>query len=160
MAFALRPARNGRSLAVLVLLTIAVTLALNGVIFALGWVGASTASGRVYPLLPPGWVIGAVWVLLLALLAVAYWWLASDAAPEPRRLAPWLLLLIAACLAYPLYTVGLSNETAGFVGNLATIAASAGLAGRLWPASRLASALTFLPAIWVSFATFALLMGG
>jgi tryptophan-rich sensory protein len=159
MAFDFRPARNGRSLAILVLATVLVTLALNGLIFALGWAGPSAASGRVYPLLPPGWAIGAVWVVLLALLAVAYWRLASDEAPEARRLGPWVLLLVAACLAYPLYTAGLSNETAGFIGNLATIVASAFLAGRVWPASRLAAALILLPAIWVSFATFALLFG-
>jgi tryptophan-rich sensory protein len=158
-SFALHAARNGRSLATCVVATVLVTLALNGLIFALGWAGPPAEGASVNSLLPPGWVIGAVWVVLLALLAVAFWRLASDAAPDARRLGPWVLLLVLACLAYPFYTAGLSNEVAGFIGNLATIAASAFLAGRALPASRLAAALIFLPAIWVSFATYALMFG-
>lgn len=158
-SFALRPARNGRSLATCVIGTVAVTVALNGLLFALGWAGPSAEGTRVNSLLPPGWVIGSVWVLLLALLAVAFWRLASDAASDARRPAPWVLLLIGACLAYPFYTAGFSNDVAVFIGNLATIAASAFLAGRILPASRLAAALVFLPAIWVSFATCALMFG-
>jgi len=158
-SFAPRAARNGRSLAIYVSATVIVTLALNGLIFALGWAGPLAEGASVNSLLPPGWVIGAVWVVLLALLAVAFWRLASDAAPDARRLAPWVLLLVLACLAYPFYTAGLSNEVTGFIGNLATSVASAFLAGRALPASRLAAVLIFLPAIWVSFATYALMFG-
>jgi hypothetical protein len=51
------------------------------------------------------------------------------------------------------------NETIGFIGNLATIAASAFLAGRVLLSSRLAAALIFLPVVWVSYATFAVMSG-
>jgi tryptophan-rich sensory protein len=158
-SFAFGVTHSSRSLATCVIGTVAITLALNGLIFALGWAGPSAEATRVNTLLPPGWAIGAVWVVLLALLAVAFWRLASDEAAGAQRLAPWVLLLIAACLAYPFYTVGFSNEVVGFIGNLATSVASAFLAGRVLPASRLAAALVFLPAIWVSFATFALMFG-
>jgi tryptophan-rich sensory protein len=142
---------RGSSPAIAVLATVLVTLALNGVVFALGWAGAPHPN----PLLPPGWVIGSVWVLLLALLAVAWWLLANADLPGTRRLSPWVLALIGGCLAYPFYTLGFSNDTNALIGNLATIAGGAFLAGRVMPVARSAAGLILLTVIWVSFATFA-----
>jgi tryptophan-rich sensory protein len=134
-----------------VLATVFLTLALNGVVFAIGWAGGAHNS----PLLPPGWVIGSVWVVLLALLAVAWWLLANAGVAGARRLSPWVLALIAGCLAYPFYTLGFSNQTNALIGNLATIAGGAFLAGRVMPASRSAAGLILLTVLWVSYATFA-----
>jgi tryptophan-rich sensory protein len=153
------PARNGRSLALHVLAVVFITLAINGLIFALGWVGPSVDAARNNALLPPGWVVGTVWVGLLGFLAAAFWLLASDARPDARRLSPWVLALIGFCLAYPFYTIGLRNEMLSLIGNLATIAASSVLAGCVLPSSRLAAVLIFLPVPWVSFATFAVIFG-
>ena len=153
------PRRSGRSLATYVLSVVGITVAINGLIFALGWAGPSVDAARPNALLPPGWVIGGVWVVLLALLAVAAWLLASHPAPEARRLSPWVLALIGFCLAYPFYTTGLRSDIMSLAGNLATIAASALLSGRAWALSGLSAALIFLLVPWVSFATFAIMFG-
>jgi tryptophan-rich sensory protein len=152
-------ARNGRSPAFHVLAVVLVTLAINGLIFALGWVGPSVDAARHNALLPPGWVVGGVWLVLLVLLAVAFWLLASEGRPEVRRLSPWVLALIGFCLAYPFYTIGLRNETLSLIANLATISASSFLAGCVLGSSRPAALFIFMPAPWVSFATFAVVLG-
>lgn len=152
MAFPdIAPRRGGRSLGTIVGATIGAAVAINSLLFALGWAGHP----HPQPLLPPGWVIAGAWLVLLALLAVACWILANRAAPEGARLAPWVLVLIGACLAYPFYTLGFRNEMTAFIGNLATIAGGAFLAGRVAGSSRTATGLILLTVLWVSFATFA-----
>jgi tryptophan-rich sensory protein len=157
--FELAPARNGKSLGLYVAAAILVTLALNGLVFALGWAGASAEAARPNSLLPLGWVIGGVWLVILTLVAGAAWWLASDRRAEVRRLAPWALALIGFCLAYPFYTIGFRSDAVALFGNLATIIASAFLAGRALASSRGSAALILLPALWTSFATYATIFG-
>lgn len=154
-----RPRRSAASLALHVLVAILVTLAVNGVIFGLGWAGAPADAARHNRLLPPGWVIGTVWLVLLTLVTVAYWWLASADQPQARNLAPWLLVLILFCLAYPFYTFGFRSLAMEIVANGLTIAGAATLALRALRASRWAATPLFLVATWVSYATFATLAG-
>ncbi len=151
-------ARDRRSLIASVAIIVAITVFTNGLIFGLGWAGPSSAI-RPNHLLPPGWAIGSVWVVLLALLGVAFWWLASDASLTARKQSTWVLALIAFCLAYPFYTFGMRSEVLGFMGNLATMVVSAALAGRVLSLSRLAAALIFLTTLWVTYATYALMFG-
>jgi tryptophan-rich sensory protein len=157
--FELAAARTGKSLGVYVGAAILVTLALNGLVFALGWAGPAAEAARPNSLLPPGWVIGGVWLGLLTLVAGAAWWLASDRRASARRFAPWALALIGFCLAYPFYTFGFRSDIVALFGNLATIIASAFLAGAALSSSRAAAALIILPAFWTSFATYATLFG-
>ncbi len=157
--FELAAARNGKSLGVYVAAAVLVTLAINGLVFALGWAGSAAEAARPNSLLPPGWVIGGVWLAILTLVAVAAWWLASDRRPDVRRFAPWALALIAFCLAYPFYTGGFRSDVVALSGNLATIIASAFLSGRVLASSRLAAALVLLPALWTAFATCATIFG-
>jgi len=154
-----RPTRSAGSLGIHVLVTIFITLAANGVVFALGWAGSSPDAARHNWLLPPGWVVGTVWLVLLTLLAVAYWWLASADGSDARRAAPWVIALIAFCLAYPFYTVGFSNIAMELIGNVATIAGAALLARRALRFSLFAASPIALVAVWVSYATFATVAG-
>lgn len=154
-----RPTRGAGSLAIHVLVAILVTLAINGLLFGLGWAGPPADAARGNWLLPPGWVVGAVWMVLLSLLAVAYWWLASAEEPDARRLAPWVVVLIAFCLAYPFYTFGFRSIAMAIIGDVATIAGAAVLARRARRSSRLASALILPVVVWVSYATFATVVG-
>lgn len=154
-----RKSRSAGSLALHVLATILITLAINGLVFGLGWAGASPDAARHNGLLPPGWAVGAVWLVLLVLATVAYWWLASADEPDAGQLAPWVIALIAFCLAYPFYTFGFRSITMEISGDVLTIAAAALLASRALRWSRLAAGLIFPIVIWVSYATFATIAG-
>ncbi|MGE5539058.1 MAG: tryptophan-rich sensory protein [Gemmatimonas sp.] len=147
------PPPNANGLVASVAIAVAVTVAVNGLIFAIGWAAPDSTAAR--PLLPKGWVIGAVWTGLIALLAAAWWALASSADREARRVAPWTLAFIAFCIAYPFYTLGFSSAPIMLAANLATIALDGILVGRLWTVSRGAAVLAFPVAPWVCFATYA-----
>ena len=153
------PRRSAGSLALHVLATILITVAVNGLVFGLGWAGAAPDAARNNWLLPPGWVVGTVWLVLLALVAVAYWLLASADDRRGKTLAPWLLALIAVCLAYPFYTFGFRSIAMEMIGNVVTIAGAAVLTVLALRSSRLAAGLICLVVIWVSYATFATLAG-
>ena len=125
---------------------------MNGLIFAMGWQDQST-SGR--GLLPPGWVIGLVWVGLFGGLGVAYWRLDRQGlnGAQGRRRIIWLAVW---CLAYPLYTAGLSSRSLGLLGNVATVVLAALLAASLWRRERTSATLVALIAVWVVYATLGL----
>ena len=124
-------------------------LAVNGLIFGLGW-GDDRRDGPASVLNPPGWVVGAVWTALFALLAVARWRLGGPSAAAARG---WVTGLVLFCLAYPFYTLAPNSMTDGFGGNLATFGLAGYVAWRAWPESRVAAACV-LPVIpWVVFAT-------
>lgn len=127
---------------------IAACLVMNGLIFAMGWQDQSTA-GR--GLLPPGWVIGLVWVGLFGGLGLAHARLTRrhDGGRARRR----IIWLAAWCLAYPLYTLGLSSRTIGLLGNLATIAFALVVAASLVRLDRASGALVALIVVWVTYAT-------
>ena len=127
-------------------------LAMNGLIFGLGWADRpGVVPGS--PIDPPGWLVGLVWTALFASMAVARWRL-RDAPAADRG---WVTALIVSCLAYPLYALAPGSMRNGFLGNLATIALAAYVVRRLWPASRPAAACV-LPVIpWVCFATLTIL---
>ena len=125
------------------------TLAINGLIFGLGWDGGPDPASTSR-LTPPGWVVGSVWMVLMAALAIARWRLGGPDAAAERG---WVTLLIVSCLAYPFYAIATRSLAAAFAGNLATIALAGFVAGRVWPASRAAAACVAPIVPWVLFAT-------
>jgi tryptophan-rich sensory protein len=132
-------------------LAILCALAVNGFI-ALVNPSEMSSQGPVH-LQPPGYVVGIVWLALVAAMGFARWLLLTKPADtiRPRRLILYLLLF---CLAYPLYTVGLKNLALGLAGNFATIALSLFVAIRVSASSRLAACLVALVTVWVAFASF------
>lgn len=92
-------------------------LVVNGVIFGLG----VQRDGGAQTGLPPGWVVGTIWLLLFAAMAVARWLLlrAARTRGEQRR-AEWVSALAFLCLLYPVYTRGFSDLMAGLIGNIVT----------------------------------------
>jgi tryptophan-rich sensory protein len=82
----------------------------NGLIFGLGW--QTTMRPRPW-FAPPDFVIGGVWIVLLALLAIARWWLNASSDPELTRLKHAVTLLIVSSLIYPFYTMAIGYPTAG-----------------------------------------------
>ena len=99
---------------------------------------------------PPGWVIGAVWVALFALMGLARW-SAVAAGSAGRSRSAWVLALIVLCVSYPFYTSGF-DLLPSMIGNVVTLAAAVFVAWKLVPVSRRA-ALLIVPVIaWISFA--------
>lgn len=134
---------------------VALALLVNGAIFAfdLRGGGAGQRNRADFPLLPPPWVIGAVWTSLLAVMG---WVQSRILRRTTERGLRWLVpLLFANCLLYPLYTAGFTHERAGLTGNLLTLALSAYVAGRLHSVSRQGAALIGLVVGWSAFATWA-----
>lgn len=72
--------------------------------YSLNWRGAVTSRSNRY--LPPGWVVGSVWVILLGLLGYAHF-LAQSQRRHSAAFA--LLVLIMWCIAYPLLTLWIST---------------------------------------------------
>jgi benzodiazapine receptor len=128
-------------------------LLVNGLIFATGWgLGRERASGQQTGL-PPGWVVGAIWVVLFAGMGLARWLLlkAAKAHVEQRR-AEWVSGLAFLCLLYPVYTGGFSNLSDGLVGNLVTLVLAGPVALNAFRKSRMAG-LWLAPLVaWLSYA--------
>jgi len=125
------------------------TLLLNGAIFGLGW----DRSSAVLPGLPPGWFVGGLWALLFAGMGVARWLLLRLGADRgTRRAETGVLLLGFLCLIYPLYTVGLSNDRAGLVGNVITLLMALPVAALALRRSRAAGGCIAAVCLWLSYA--------
>jgi translocator protein len=105
----------------------------------------------------PGWVIGAVWTVLFVALAATKWRV-QNYLPEPlaRRAATWVIVLLIACAAYPLYTGGLRWPLIGLFGNVATAAMAAFVALASFRVDSLAALGPLAVVAWVSFASVAI----
>jgi benzodiazapine receptor len=140
------------SLAATLAVYILAPLALNGIIFTLGWQDAAPKN----PMLPPGWVIGLIWMLLFAGMGIARWILTRGLDP---RVARWVDGLALLCLIYPLYTLGLRNVAIGLAGAIITAVVALAITVRVWRESRTASLLIACVALWTLYAETALASG-
>ncbi|KKB07744.1 tryptophan-rich sensory protein [Devosia chinhatensis] len=108
---------------------------------------------------PIGAIIGAivpyVWLFLFAGMGSSFWLIVREQRQMPRQ--AWLvILLIALCVLYPVYTGSLNVPQIALAGNGVVIAVAALAILRLWPASRLAALLLFPVIAWVGLASLAL----
>lgn len=130
----------------------------NGLLYALDLRtgGQGQRSRSQFPLLPPAWVIGAVWTLLLALMGYVQARVLQRLQGRSGGSLPWLVpALFLNCLLYPAYTAGFTQEAVGVAGNLVTLGLSAYVAGRLHALTRLGSWLICAVVAWSAFASFA-----
>lgn len=98
-------------------LLLAVTIAVNGFLFGIGW---ARASGRQMPMIPPGWAVGMIWTVLLGLMGAARWaYVRGSGDTGWRSWTPYMLG--ALCIAYPFYTSGLQRNDAAFWGTVVTL---------------------------------------
>lgn len=134
------PGRRG--LVANLLVWVGAVLALNGLVFGLGWNTRTSAPLPAFA--PPGWVIGCVWVGLFTLLAVARWRLADRPGPQG-----WVTALLLACLAFPVYAQAPGSAWAAFAGSVGTLLLAGFVTARAGPAWWLV-----LPtALWCGFAS-------
>jgi translocator protein len=121
-------------------------LLLNGMIFGLGW----NTNSAPNPYLPPGWVVGTIWMVLFAAMGIARWLVVGNA---EHRHAKRVAILGLLCLIYPLYTLGLSSLTIGLAGGILTGLYAIWIMPGLLRVSRAAAALIGLVAAWLIYAS-------
>lgn len=143
-----------RGLGANLILFVGACLLANGLLFGLGFTGG--ASPRGSSLIPPDWIVGCVWVVLFCAMAIAQWRLNAGQAElgKFRFLIPALALL---CLAYPAYTSGLKSPAVGLIGNFVTVLAAIAVTFLVQRLSSVSAALISLVALWVGYASIALL---
>ncbi len=133
-------------LAANIAIPVVLALATNGLIFALGW---RQPAHDIQPgLAPPGYVIGIVWTVLFALMG---------AARHHSTAGRMITALIALCLAYPFYTLGLQDRLAGLMGIAVTGTFAIYIALYEWKRARLASLLLIPLIAWLTFAALLIL---
>jgi tryptophan-rich sensory protein len=143
-----------------VLGSVAVAMAVSALILILNWNGGQVTP-FTSPLLPPDWVIAAVWTLWFAGFGFSRYRMivAADQAEAPleRQRAVvarrWVDSCILACAIYPFYAILPASAIAGLLGNVATIALAVVVVWRVRPVDR-AAIWPFIASIaWVSFAS-------
>jgi tryptophan-rich sensory protein len=127
-------------------------LALNGVIFALGW--TQPDHDRQPSFAPPGYAIGIVWTILFACMGAARYY---AVAAGDRRDAALIVILIALCLAYPFYTAGLQDHLAGLIGLSVTEVLALTTLLHAWKPARWAAYLILPLIVWLWFASLLIL---
>ena len=88
------------------------TLIVNGIVFAMKWNKNNNASAN-RRFLPPGYIIGFIWVVLFALLGAIHWFVRND-----KVAAYTLIALMVWCILYPFYTGGLQQSRAVLMNTL------------------------------------------
>lgn len=77
---------------------------INILIYALGWNRENREQSNGNKLLPPGYVIAIVWILILGLLGYTHYLVYPS-------VASWIIVAaVIYCLAYPFLTAGLSKH--------------------------------------------------
>jgi translocator protein len=125
----------------------------NGIIFALNW-SLSSDSNELQPLwAPPGWAIGVVWLLLLAALGVARWFIIVREGKSRASGAGWVTGLAVFCCFYPFWTLAFDSRFMGLIGNMLTLLLSGWVMVKVRNISKRATAIVVLVIAWVIFAT-------
>ena len=133
-------------LAANILIPVALCLALNGLIFSVGWGQQDNGMADVW-FAPPGWFVGAVWTVLYVFYGISRW----HAARAGKHEAHLVTALIIWGLAYPFLTGGF-EAVPGAVLNVVSLALTMFVILRIHAQARRA-ALWLLPsALWESFA--------
>lgn len=138
-----------RRLGVNLAIFVGAPLLLNGLIFGLGWNRPRAKAAGI----PPGWVVGGLWLFLFAGMGAARTQLAN----MPRgifreRRTEWVSLVAFLCLVYPLYTDGLRDDRIGLGGNMVTAAVGFAALERISHRSKSAASLLLPTCLWLVYA--------
>lgn len=139
------------SLVLNLLLAVGAALAMNVLIFELGW-DKSTDYAPKPSFEPPSYVVGLVWIFLFALMATARWLLNSRSETGTSGARTLVTLLIIFCLLWPFYSLAIGSLNGGLLGNLGTIALATFTITRMWPISKTSAFLIVPVVLWVTFA--------
>lgn len=146
---------NGENTTILlrnVILIVGLVIVANAFVFCLGWDKAG--SSRIEAeFAPPGYVVGVVWTGLFVLMAVARWLIVKSRGINAAAHARLVTILAVLCFLYPFYTLGLSSQIMGLVGNAAVILLAGWTIWQVKSSSKTAAALLSAVVLWVSFAS-------
>lgn len=143
-----QPNRRGAWLSALTPLALA-GLA-NLLIFATGW-GAEDPAYDAVSFAPPGWVVGAIWLLIFPMWGYARW-RAFQAGTSGRAESWWAAALIVWALAYPI-VVAFLDTTGNAWANVFSLALATLTAWRLSTVSKPAAAWALPSLVWLTFAS-------
>ena len=132
---------------------IMLALIINAFIYSSGWNEYKNATPK-NPLIPPGYIIGSIWVLIFGFLGYAHYLLYAK-----NNTMTWgtvaIELAVAFCLAYPFLTNGLKqNKIAAYL-NYATLLISGMLGFAVLNESKSAVVYTVPFIIWSAYVNFA-----
>jgi len=101
-----------------VIIPVITSIIINGIIYSQGWKKNSQKNIK-NPLIPPGYIIGFIWIFIFTLLGYAHYLLYK--LKEGFSLASIsIILLFIFCMAYPFLTSGF-KEKKGLILNLITL---------------------------------------
>jgi tryptophan-rich sensory protein len=144
-----RPDRVGVALSIIIPVVL-VGLA-NLLAYATGW-GEEDPAYAAVAFAPPGWVVGAVWMVIFPMWGYARW-RAFQAGTSGRRESWWAAALIAWSLSYPIVVLFL-DTTGSAAANVFSLALAAVVARRLWTVSKVAAGWVLPSLAWLGFASF------
>jgi translocator protein len=125
----------------------------NGIIFAMGW-SLSSDNAELQPSwAPPGWAIGMVWLVLLAGLGAARWFIVIQRRKGNASGAGWIAGLAVFCCFYPFWTLAFDSRFMGLIGNVLTLFLAGWVTLKVSHVSRRATAIVSAVLAWVVFAT-------
>lgn len=124
----------------------------NAIVFSLDWDKAGTSQIEA-EFAPPGYVVGVVWVGLFVLMAVARWLVIKSRSLNSAAHAQLITILAVLCFLYPFYTLGLSSQLMGLIGNVVIILLTSWTIWQVKSSSKPAAALLSAVVLWVSFAS-------
>jgi translocator protein len=128
----------------------------NGIIFALDWSLSSDSTELQPTWAPPGWAIGMVWLVLLAALGAARWFIVREDKRHTSG-AVWVTGLAVFCGLYPFWTLAFDSRLTGLIGNVLTLFLAGWVMVKVRNISKQATAIVALVVAWVIFATVLLL---
>ena len=103
-----------------ILTPIILAIITNIIIYTSGWNMDSKKDKQKYDLLPPGYVIAIVWIIILGLLGYLHYLIWNLKNQQFSLASISIILFILFCLAYPFLTNGL-NVNKGLLLNLITL---------------------------------------
>lgn len=104
---------------VYILTPVLLAIITNGIIYGLGWNDTNNyTTNDTYSLLPPGWMIGMIWIIIFGFLGKIL-----QLTVKSRDYVSLVLIsiLIIICLAYPFYTNGLKMNNISLLGDTITL---------------------------------------
>lgn len=148
-----------RSLVLNLLLGVGSAIAMNGLIFGLGW-NKRTDSAPKPSFELPDHVVAIVWLVLFAFMATARWLLNSYSEIGALRARASVTFLMIFCLFWPFYSLAIASIVGALVGNFGVIAIALFAIVRLWIFSKTAAFLIMPVVLWVALATTTIFLSG
>jgi tryptophan-rich sensory protein len=134
---------------------VALAIVINSIIFTNDWNNNNDdMNNEVERYLPPGWVVGTVWILILGCLGYGLWLVRSTLA-----LYIMFIFMIGFCLLYPFFTIGLQQGIGKYMNVMTFFLALVLLFMALGFDRRVNVILTLIPLVaWVTYVNIAQLL--